>query len=311
MDEGALLSARLCLPALLLVLVGCQEPSGERAGSAAAAGRSAAELLEASLEQRAALTSLRAEAAMRILDPENDFTLRINTKILAQKPGRLRLRASKALGKVEVFDTVLIGNQIAFYVPRKRSLYEGTRADLAEADIHFDPGEILGHLLQPERALVLRAWRRRPAPEAGFFSGPPPVVLEERRPAGQPRLRVLLDPETLDLVRVEQRNADGAVVFAKEYGRYEALEATGPKRSGTNAPSVVHALGRYPFRMHLQWPESDRSVLVTFKRVVPEVSIPTAAWYLEVPSRTRTKPIREVRVEGDAESPDKADRPES
>ena len=248
---------------------------------------------------------------MRILDPENDFTLRINTEILAQKPGRLRLRASKALGKVDVFDTVLIGNQIAFYVPRKRTLYEGTRADLADADIHFDPGQILGHLLQPERGLALRAWRRRAPPEAGFFSGPPPIVLEERRPAGQPRLRAMLDPETLDMIRVEQRNADGAVVFAKEYRRYEPLEARGPKRSGKDAPSVVHALGRYPYQAHLEWPQSDRSVLVTFKRLVPEVSIPAAAWYLEVPPRTRTKSIREVRVEGDAESPDTAGRPES
>ena len=117
------------LLSLVLAAAGCGSIFGSSPKPATTVEPAA--LVQQCLDNRAVLSSLQAEAAMRILDRPHKFSLRINTEILAQKPARLRLQATKALGKIEIFDTVMEGQDILFYVPRKRTLYSGQVRDLS------------------------------------------------------------------------------------------------------------------------------------------------------------------------------------
>jgi len=291
---------------LTLFLCGCygagQGMQRKPRNPAADQQASPAELLHRCLDARVSLTSLKAEATMRLTDEPHKFTLGVNTELLAQKPDRLRIRATKALGRVEAFETLMIGSEIAFYVPRKRTLYRGKLEDLGKADVRFDPQEILRRMLQPDVGLLLRRWRRIPAQ-----TDAPNLVLEEIV-HGRGRLRLVIAPETYDLLRVDQYDLQGTVVFQQIYGSYRE-----PPDAISNAPVVLpEAPGardkpraytrRFPFAVELSWPQEQRAVVITFKHLEPDAFIPEDLWLLDVPERTREEPLGKAELEGDADA---------
>ncbi len=248
-----------------------------------------AELVDLALRRRIALTSMKAEAYMRILDRPNEFSLRINTEILAQRPDRLRIHASKAMGKIEVFDTIMAGDEIAFFVPRRRTLYQGRLADLAHARINFNPADVLRQLLWRNSGLELKTWVYAANRDRAN------LVLDEKTAPGKPRLRLHISRDRQNLVRITRLNSSGRTILRTAYSKFR-IPATRPARG---KKIILQNGARFPYHIELEWPMEKRSVTIDFKSVIAEAVIADELWFLDVPERTRTKPIRKIKVQGD------------
>ena len=253
------------------------------------------ELVQTALSQRAALSSLQARAGMRIIDEPNDFGLSINTRILAGlNPDRLRIHATKA--GLEAFQVVISNDRIAFYVKRRRTLYQGALADLdTQEEIRFRPQEVLENLLQPDLHLNTRTWqlvqRRKRFAEIGDA-----VVLRD----STGRWSIYLHPASYLLLAVEERNAAGEISFIKVYRRYRELLSVGDKSQKKY----------YPYRMKLIWPLEKRRVEIAFGSIQPDAVFPEEWDIMAIPENVRVKPIAEARIEGDKLSDPKTKKPE-
>lgn len=276
--------------ALLLVLLagaGCNPAAGGRTGREPTrnpAGRGAAKddpaaLVRRAVERRAILSSLRAQAGMKIVDRPGKFTLSVAAEIVAAKPSRMRLQATKAAGKFHVFDAVLVGDEVACWVPSDKTLYRGKIADLARVDLKFHPHEILSLLLRPDSELLLHGWKRARGREGA-------IVLEATDGAA----RIGIDAATSDLLWIERLDERGPV-FVKRYERWQVL----PEEE--EGPGAL-----FPHGMRLEWPREERSIQILFRSLEADAHLAEEEFTLEVPDRARTKEIADIKVEGDAES---------
>jgi hypothetical protein len=272
--------------ALAVLLTGC-DPNGSSgsSGQKISAATPSYELLESAVRRRARLASVKATAAMRIYDKGNDFGLRINTKIMAASPASLRIIASKALGNIDVFDAVVIKDDIGFYVPSKKTLYQGQLTDLEKADVYFRPDEILNNLLRPETGLLLKTWKPAQAYNRGAL-----VVIEEEAENGKKRLRVTLDGNTGDISAVETLDADGQVAFIRSAGRYKEVASLSAGRESGKM---------FPYWLKLEWPKEQRFVEISFKTMETDQELPADAFELEIGGKYRTKAISDIEVDSD------------
>ncbi|MBN2710810.1 MAG: DUF4292 domain-containing protein [Planctomycetes bacterium] len=255
-------------------------------------------LVAQSLDSRAYFTSMVAKAGMRIIDRKNDFGLSVNTDIFAgSSPDRLRIQATKA--SIEAFDAVIVGDDIMFYVKRRRTLYEGKVADLDnEESVSIRPNEILENLLQPDMHLGAREWKIV-SPREKFLEIGDAVVLEEKKRGDHWKLYI--EPSSFLILAVEKIDAKGAVSFVKTYDRYRELIQTIKGKKTRKW---------YPFRVKLEWPLDERSVEIKFRSIEPEAVLTDDMFLLAVPERTRAKPIGQVRVESDKISDVEKDAPD-
>lgn len=277
-----------------VLLGGCEFPSFGGSGSdgpaAPPVGRiPPAAMVQRAIGQRAQLSTLHASAAMQVVDTPADFGLRVNTEIYAGLgPERLRIRATKA--SVDAFDALLGNGRIAFYVPRKRTLYQGALEDLDASKMAFHPRDILTNLLSPDQHLLQREWtvkyERMEFEEIGAA-----VVLQER--AARPSWVIYLDPKTHLLLAVEELDPSGQIIFAKIYDRYRSI-VQGDTISGGKA-----IIRYYPYRVRLLWPQMQRSVEVNFRSVEPNIEFPESWALLDLPEGVEIRDIAQARVEGD------------
>ena len=151
-----------------------------------------AALVRLAVEQRGVLSSLYAQAAMRIQDRANHFSLTMIAQFYARAPDKMRLSATKAAGQFQVFDAVIVGEEIACWVPSDKILYQGKVRDLDKVDLNFHPQEIFSLLLQPNHGLLLHKWRKIGAARENIgMEKCELVILEEE--SEQPRLRLAID----------------------------------------------------------------------------------------------------------------------
>lgn len=247
------------------------------------------QMLATALAKRAPMTSMKAGATMRIIDRKSDFGLGVNIDLLASvNPDRLRIHATKA--SMEAFDALVGKGRIAFYVPRKKTLYQGSVEDLAKAKIPFQPGDVLTNLLAPDRDLLGKEWIVKHE-HMNFIEIGDAVVLAEAGP--RPHWMVYLEPNTHLLLAVEELDDAGQVVFVKFYDRYRTVVP--PTPPGTRNPPILW----YPYRMKLEWPLDERSVEVSFKDIEPNATFPGNWSTLDLPEGVEVKPIEQAQVEGD------------
>jgi hypothetical protein len=276
--------SRLALAGTLL-LAGCAGPvlpGGAPAGRPAQATLSLEEteaLVRRAVGRRPRLRTLYATALMRFDDTPEDFSLAVNAELLARRPDRLLLRATRALGQVEAFEVLLYDETLAFHIPRRGALYEGPVSDLSGRSVDFQPGALMGHVMEPDRGLTGRIWR--PAVRrAGAF------VVEELGRPGRDRLRIRIDAASGELREMEELAPGGDVQFAKRYERYRELD-------GLIGPSA------FPVTVALAWPADGRRVFVEFRTVQPDPPLEEGAWALDIPPETRIRPLAEIEVESD------------
>ncbi len=267
------------LAALLMLTAGCVRQGGT--GGSSPRREVKPEEIKPALSARAEVKSLQAAATLRITDRRHDFSLGVNVDLFCESSGKLRLKATRAMGSVEAFDAVVVGSDIACYVPRDKTLYQGKLSDLSQSGLDFRPEELMRHLLEPDQFLLARHWRTtKAAPIAG---GPAEPVLEETGVKGKRYWRVRLD-NAGQLASLEEHDPDGRPVFVKTYGNYRQLPG---------------AKGVYPFFLKLAWPQEQREVEIRFKSAEGGVTVPEEAYALDVPERVRQKPLGQVRIEGD------------
>lgn len=283
--------AWIAMMAVMLLTAGCEIPllGGRPDEPDAKPMGQPSEMVADALRMRAQLRTMHASAAMQVVDKPADFGLSVNTEIYAGlTPDRLRIRATKA--SVDAFDALMGNGRVAFYVPRRKVLYQGALEDLREAKIAFDPRDVLSNLLEPDLHLMRRRWGVKYA-HMNFQEIGDAVVLQELGP--KPHWIIYLDPKTHLLLAVEELDDAGQITFVKIYDRYRSIVPPAPP--GGPQPEVRW----YPYRVRLQWPLEERSVEVNFKNVEPNIRFPESWAILDLPEGVDVKPIQSVKVEGD------------
>lgn len=264
------------------------------AASAADAQLPADAIVRASFRNAPRLDGLVAEASMTVINRPRHFSLTAAVEIAVRRPADLRIRASKLLGQMEVFDVVMRGQALACYVPKKRTVYHGRVADLEAASFHFRPDTIANHLLGPDDTLLEKTWRLGgttdlAGPDADRFDDEPgELVRVLRLDDTTDRWRLYVEPDTYRLRRIERLDDGGTPELAVDYGRYRPVET----HSGARIP--------YPFRLAIAWPRRERSVELRFRDVLAEAPRDDSFFAVSVPRGTRKKALRDVRLDSDA-----------
>ncbi len=273
------------LAGALCLAPGCENPllvGSSPTGAPAGAGPSLAEteaLVRRAVTRRPRLRTLYATALMRFEDAPEDFSLAVNVALRARRPDRLLLRATRAMGQVDAFEALLYDDTLAFYIPRRGTLYEGPVSEFSGQSVDFQPGALMGHIMEPDRRLTGRIWR--PA-----VRGPEGFVVEEMDRPGRPHLRLLIDGQSGHLLRIEEVAPDGTVSFAKRYERYRELDG-------------LAGAAWFPVVVELAWPADGRRVFMEFRTIQPDPAFGEDAWALDIPPETRIRPLGEIEVESD------------
>jgi hypothetical protein len=192
-----------------------------------------AALLERLRREGAERTSVRGLASVRLESPSGRGRLR--EVILAERPDRLRLESLNFFGQS---DTVLVADsdRYAFYDGRVVERGDGLRGVLRER---------FGLDLTPEEAVeaLLAAPELDPDPDLRVVA----YGEEHRVSVAQRRLSMKPDGE---LVALEALDPDGRTRWVARYGRWREIEG-----------------GRYPFLVHLEFPNTRASAEVSLREV--------------------------------------------
>ncbi len=277
-----------------LLTAGCEDVSRQ--------GETAGETVNKVLARRATLSSMQATGTMRITDPVNQFFLGVNIDVVAQKPAQLRIVADKLGGRIQAFDIVVVDDDILFYIPRKKVLFQGKLSELTQSkrNISIEPSEILSHLLQDTEILAGRAWKKVESPSGvasivgeslRFLRMQKTIWFEEIHNEGEGFFRMLVDTKTNDLLTLQKIDSKGELMYEESYSLYESV------RQGKV----------FPYKMLLSWPSEQKTIAVRIKKLKVNRRIDPSKFALEVDENVRTKSILDAKIEGDKESADKVE----
>ncbi len=210
------------------------------------------------------LQTLEAQARMKAISPAEDFSLRFSAHLLFARPDRLRLRATKALG-TEILDLALVGQALDVWLPRERTFYRGSIADLRGEAVDFRPEAVVGHALLPVQRFHRASWEMR-TDEEGH------VLLRER--IAGPHNRLTLDPEDGRLLLREVVDESGQVRTQVAFDRYEPL----PGLAGEPL---------FARRLHMRFPQTGRELIVVFTDLAPNPSVQASDFWLPVPEAAK------------------------
>lgn len=237
-----------------LALTACA-PSG---GKAPAAGSvDALQALSTAVKSRRSGDSIVAEGDMKIFDRQSDFSLGMAIEnFAAVYPDKMRLKTTKLAGNVEVFDALMRGDNIAFYVPRHKTLYTGKVSELNGGGLSFSPELIVARLLKGDGALLEKQWKSiTPAVRRGEKTRSTDAELEQIHRPGENFLRVRLDTRRQVITRIAYLDGQGREYMVEDYDNYREMGGT------PEAPAY------FPTRFGLTWPDKDRYVKINLKNV--------------------------------------------
>lgn len=219
----------------------------------------ATQLVNDMIKKRASLESIAARGEMDIKDRGSDFSLSIKIEMFAQHPQNLRIKASKLADAVIAFDMLMMGKDVAFYVPTQNSLYTGNISNLKSGGVNFSPEKIVARILRADRGLLDRRWKIIGQEKAGLFSKN--LVLEQMHKPGESFVRIEVDGSKSHLKKVTHYTPKGKAFFVERYGYYKEFMTEQKTLSGKKIGSGVY----FPTRFSLNWPAKGRSVKITLR----------------------------------------------
>lgn len=247
--------------AMMLVcclFAGCKSSPGNAPAAGAMGPAEATQLLARAVETRRSGDSILASGDMKIHDRASNFSLGMQIEnFAAVYPDRMRLKTTKLAGTVDVFDALMRGDNIAFFVPRHNTLYTGKVSELRGGGLSFSPDRIVSRLLKGDRALLDKKWTPlAPAGGKNARGKNGAVEVEEVHQPGAEFLRVRLDPRRGTIARIAYCDAHGAEYLVEEYDNYRDVD-------GGRNPGAGQL---FPTRFNLLWPGQDRFVKINLKK---------------------------------------------
>lgn len=289
MPKALLIAAAL----LFLLMPGCgrRDPAATNrpASFSVDRGQNPNQMIRDAVQSRTALSSLAGKGVMRIVDQPSKFGLTVNANIVADEQDRLRIRADKLAGAIQAFDVVMLGDDIGFYIPTQKTLYQGKVKDLKGFSFSFAPDEVLQEMLRQETMLLSKKWRIAEGGSKGS------IILEEDGAPNRPRLQVALDQRNGTISSVTYLDARGQPTMVKRYGDYRSL-ARGRGNSRVTDDGTV-----FPYLISFSWPRDKRSMEMQFKQVQGNAPVSDEDFDLATSSDTRNRPLREARVDSDGD----------
>jgi hypothetical protein len=243
----------------------------------------ARDLVARAVAPAARLSALEIHGRLRAIDRPEDFRLTCTAHLLVQRPDRLRLRASKALG-MDILDLAMAGGAIDIWLPRRHTLYRGRVDELGSTGVSFQPRAIVAQLLFPAEELRQRRWHLWTEDDEAA------VVLEVSEARYLERLTI--DPADGRLLRRELlRAADGSVYMEVVFTRFAPLESL------AGAPL-------FPRRVDITFPQEERELALAIRRILPNPELSEQDFRLTVEDPDAVvKPLRPER-ETDAPAAD-------
>ncbi len=226
-----------------------------------------------------ALRSMEASAKLKAVDPGNDFSLRCSVRLLAARPDRLRMFATKGLG-TEILDLAMVGDSIDVWLPRDAKLLRGHTAELEDVGVAFHPRDILDHLLLSEAFPRLEWTVTEESEETVTLEGAGTVDAFERL--------VLSAEDGRMLSRALVRRGDDAPALLVTYDAYRPVLE--------EAPDL-----RFPHRLRIRFPGDDREVLFVITSLLANPRVRAGDFRLMVTSDATVEPL----VPEDAEARDR------
>lgn len=247
----------LTLAACAVLLTACRS-SGDKTPPGGT-NVDAVQVLTKAVNSRRSGDCVVANGDMKIFDKGSNFSLGMQIEnFAAVYPDKMRLKTTKLAGSIDVFDALMRGDNIAFFVPRHNTLYTGKVSELNNGGgLSFSPELIVARLLKGDRALLDKKWKTISAPGGKKGSRPADLEIEEIHRPGDQYLRIRLDPRKQVITRIAYCDRQNTEYLVEEYGNYRDPD------NGRN-PDMVSL---FPTRFNLLWPGKDRFVKINLKRV--------------------------------------------
>lgn len=281
----------LALCCLCLTLTGCPQPETLPDGNAT-------DLVRKAVETRANLKNLTGRGEMKIVDRDKDFSLSVKIEMAVQDPDRLRIRATKLADAIVAFDMLMVNKKAAFYVPTRKTLYQGDADNLKQGGVNFSPREIIARILHADRGLLDRQWKIQGKTRDSILKGTD-LVLEQIHKKGEPYVIIRIDVRREVLSMVQHYNIQNELFFQEEYSGYKEIMSGKTTPSGNKIGSGIFL----PSRFTLSWPNTGRLVSVTLRDYdydQPESAL-ADSWTLDDfdPKGVKIRSLNQVNVDSD------------
>ena len=288
----------LAFACLCLMLSGCPQPT------TLPDGMNATEMVKKAVETRASLKSLTGRGEMKIADRDSDFSLSVKIEMAVQDPDHLRIRATKLADAIVAFDMLMVGKRAAFYVPTRKTLYQGDADNLKQGGVNFAPREVIARILHADRGLMDRQWKVRNKGKDSVF-GPGELQLEQIHRSGDEYAVITVDTRRIVLNKVQHYNTKNELFFQEEYNGYKEIMTGQTTPSGNKIGSGVFL----PSKFILSWPNKGRLVSVTLRDYdydQPEKALADSWTIDDLDPNARIKDLNKINVESDRAAQDAA-----
>lgn len=217
------------------------------------------------------LNSLVAHSSMKAVDKKENFTLRCSAQILAKRPDKLHIIATKGLG-TEIMNLSMVGESLDIWLPRKSTLYRGSISDLNEADMNFHPQDIVEQILFPSKTFLNNKWTK-------LFEDENNILIEAKQPELGRHL-LTISKKTSLLTRRQLFNKTDDCVIDVSFSSYKMIEELDNKF--------------YPHKFHLRFPNEDKDLFIVLRNITFNDKLKSSDFYLVVPKEdnVKVKPLK-------------------
>ena len=238
---------------LAILLVGC-------ASTDDTVTIAATDLINKTIENRIAASSIIAGGEMKIVDKSSKFSLSAKIEMVAEDPSSLRIKATKLADEIIAFDMLMQGERVAFFVPLRNVLYTGDVSNLSSGGINFSPKAIINRILRADKSLLNKRWKVIGKSKEGLFSSN--LVLEELHKRNSPYVRIHVDGKKMVLNKVDHYNSKNKLFFIEEYSHFQEKMTGETTLSGKPIGSGEY----FPMQFLLKWPDKGRYVKIILRR---------------------------------------------
>ncbi len=225
------------------------------------------------------LNAIVAQASMKAVDKKGDFTLRCSAQILAKRPDKLLIVATKGLG-TEILQLSLINESLNIYLPRKKTLYKGKINDLNDADMNFHPQDIVEQVLFPTKNFLNLKWKT-------IFEDEKVIMLQAKQKSLGRHL-LTINKETRTLMRRQLFNNKDVCAIDVAFSRYKKSKELEGKL--------------YPRKFKLHFPTEKKDLYIVLRKISFNENLPTKEFILNIPKKNikKIKPLgKRLSKDGD------------
>jgi hypothetical protein len=223
-------------------------------------------ILDDSISVGFGLNSIVAQASMKAIDKEEDFTLRCSAQILADRPDKLLIVATKGLG-TEIMNLSLVGDSLDVWLPRKKTLYQGKINDLNDADLNFHPQEIVEQVLFPTREFLKLPWQN-------VFEDDENVLLQaNEKNIGRHLLTINKNKRIMTRRQLFDKN-DKCIIDVS-FSKYRQFKEIANKY--------------YPRKFHLHFPEEGKDLYIVLRTIDFNEKLSGNDFQLNLPDKDKIK----------------------